>query len=793
MGLSLDGWRDFGTRDWDIEDHDVALADPHTVEGGVGGVVIALGEGGFVGGPQAMLAPHGRGVGWGEIGDPVRRVALRDAIRRLVLGTSETEDPPRLLAAAEALTREAESVMLAVPDRPEFAEGAQGRFLAALRGRRAPHARLLWRSVAIFHEACARGVLRPKNGHALRVLVHSADGFESQRLRFAEADGYADHLAPLREGYGSLIWPELGLQAAFSRAEEAIRPLHPELAEGKTERSRLPHHLLCGMCGVGQEELLRRNFGGWIRIEAPHLPPASILPAVALAPFPDDCDSTVLITPLGGAYAERLRDLVATRLPAVTLGGSDWAARGALRAARVLERGLPHYLDRLEPISLAVLTPEGARWEMLTPKGRHVPANEEFVSRALKGFSIRKGQAKTRFYVLKGDDEVRSWAKEFDEAADREASVELQLRQLPGQSWARLVATSPDWEPLRDHPIRLDWETLEVDERTPDEILRTLEPQAPKFPVPVVEPADAGFWTGQWETYNWRGVGVVLDEDGDEDDLYGALSDQRRASVATAGRRPRFHPISTDGALPGDLPERWRLAFEARMAGIAGTLEERIAAGHVTEENRGFLCLAWTFTRCPERLQDHILEALAAHNMGWPHPLFAMTTAQRIIQFAAGRTVSGERRVRQALSLLAERPVPNMDTFAALSYILSRRKEAPLALDAALATRLSRLLLAELRELNRARNYKRAFVYVIEGLSGMLRYREREPYALVVGKDPVAADLVRELERARERLQATARGSAQAKRNRDFVEELIAFFEGTGGDPELLWRIADAS
>ena len=65
VGLDLNGWHDFGCRDWSVEEPDETLASPVTIDGGFGSVIVEHRDV-RVGGPQAILSPIGRGNGWGE-------------------------------------------------------------------------------------------------------------------------------------------------------------------------------------------------------------------------------------------------------------------------------------------------------------------------------------------------------------------------------------------------------------------------------------------------------------------------------------------------------------------------------------------------------------------------------------------------------------------------------------------------------------------------------------------------------------------------------------------------------
>ena len=77
-GLDLNGRFDVAARDWSPEDPTLRLDPPVTVDGGVAAPVVVVGgetRPRLIAGPQAILAPHGRGEGWGPIGAADRRRA----------------------------------------------------------------------------------------------------------------------------------------------------------------------------------------------------------------------------------------------------------------------------------------------------------------------------------------------------------------------------------------------------------------------------------------------------------------------------------------------------------------------------------------------------------------------------------------------------------------------------------------------------------------------------------------------------------------------------------------------
>jgi hypothetical protein len=64
-GYDLNGWRDIAVRNWkQVPGEDEDVGKPNTISGGIGGCVVSIEDQDkrtYVGGLQAVLAPHGRG------------------------------------------------------------------------------------------------------------------------------------------------------------------------------------------------------------------------------------------------------------------------------------------------------------------------------------------------------------------------------------------------------------------------------------------------------------------------------------------------------------------------------------------------------------------------------------------------------------------------------------------------------------------------------------------------------------------------------------------------------------
>src|SRR3954452_4356184 len=106
-GIDLNGWQDVAARDWDPEEPDERLSEPMILDGGFKSVAITQLSGERIGGPQASLAPHGRGKGWGPIGAEDRRVSIVEVCDAIVMSAPDV-DIGAYAAAVDALSRDAE-------------------------------------------------------------------------------------------------------------------------------------------------------------------------------------------------------------------------------------------------------------------------------------------------------------------------------------------------------------------------------------------------------------------------------------------------------------------------------------------------------------------------------------------------------------------------------------------------------------------------------------------------------------------------------------------------------------
>ena len=757
VGLDLNGIFDYGARDWDL-DGEVLHAEqgPIVVEGGVGSVVVLQGQEKevWIGGPQASLAPHGRGPGWGRLGDVRRRVAVSALLDGVLFGRGPV-NRDAFCAALQALTRLADGLMLTIPDIAVVDEGSRTRLLEVLSNLRMRTANLLWHPVALFLEAQRINWITPDDaGSSFLVLSHTVRGLEVQSLRLRADKDHPGHFAPERQDYGHIFGSDLGIGKLEQRISDAVIAANPSLNGQGCEEHRLALPLLCGSVETGSRHVRRYDNGNWLEIIAPKVEVSDVMPGIDFSELIDlisrvpTSKGCILSTPLSPFFSAPLIAALRKAVPNVILLNPSAAALGALEASRLVQKGLPHYFDRLTPISLAVSKEMDPYFADLIGSETTLPANQEYISPPYRNLVWSRGKKEMDFFVLKGAAEVRYWRAVLEEAPTSDILVELRLRQTPGQSWAKLSVTSEDWEPLKVRPLFLDWEVLKPELRSPEEILQSLRAPPPTVPLRIVEEPSFEFWAG---SDRQTSLSHALRNGGSSaSPTQMATLISRSVRTAVKGEsgeiiRVRYRTVGTDGVLPPQLSADERLLFDQLIGNFSNQLFSMAKRGLKLNDNDLLRCLTWVFTLCPVIIQEMIVEALEADFYKRPHPLLAPLRARTVLTQGAGRVISSSALIKRVLVVLADRQ-PNSDTMNALAMLLSRRELAPQALDQRLVAKLASLVALELDFLAAKNSFLTRFNCALSALAGLFRYRAVVPFALTIGHDPVAEKLDQKLE-----------------------------------------------
>ena len=788
VGLDLNGWHDFGCRDWRVDDLDERPGEVEVLDGGYGSVVVEH-DGMIVGGPQAILSPIGRGAGWGPVGATAKRRALAKQWHSLLTGTPDVGFASDIRAAVDALSVQADGIVVCMPDRPEMSEARQQDLLTALTGRRRTRATLIWRSVALLLDLLDGGSL-PEVAEGQRILcvIHGHDGLDVQRLVLRRLDDKPDQFAPERAEVGTSHCPELGLARLAEHAKAAVADANPWLADRPTEIPRLPFNLLFEEPVPLPEEVIRRDNGNWTTVCAP---PEYRVPELPhdLGFSGVDADLVILMSPLAKRHRHQLHESLTDRLGGIKLVLSDpaAAARGALRAARRIEHGIAHYLDRLDQISLAVSRRTGPVFEDLIPANATVPGNREYISAPITSLVWTAGMEQANFYIRKGPHEIRHWVTSPVESPARDEQLEVRLRQMPAQGWAKLLVTAPDWGVLRRMPIHLDWGSLPVDPRDEAEILRALEGPRPVIPERIRYRTDIGLWDG---SLRFPGVKSVLRSfDFQNPEQIKRLADALRASFRLDGRTT-VYAVGTDGELPESLDEVTRQRFSDAIEHIGNDLLRSINRRGGFANNQQLLCLTWIFALCPHAVQLELAHALDAIQLDASHAVLAPRGSARVVVHGLGRVVTDPDILRMLVpKLYTDIGRPNF--LAALSSMLSRPAATPQVLREGDVAEIADRVIRVLKRMNEERRFGTTFKYALMAIAGLLRVREHDPWALLAGRSAVARSLVDVLTGilgSIPRMPNTIPNKAEKIR---IINELIALLSGDGGRPDIL-TIMDA-
>lgn len=781
VGLDLNGWRDFACRDWRIDDPDEEPGVPDLVDGGFGAVVVVH-DGETIGGPQAILSPIGRGNGWGEIGAREKRRALSDLWHAFLAGGPDSRFAADISAAADALSVQADDIVFCMPDRAVMNEARQQDLLAALKGPRRARVTLLWRPVAMLLDLLDGGALpHAEEGMRIACIIHGQDGLEVQNLVLRHLTGHPDHPAPERDGSGELHCPELGLARLLAHAGGAVADANPTLHARPTEPSRLPLDLLFRDFDPPAEEVVRRDNGNWILL---HPPSDFCLPDLTCdcQQLCADSDLVLVMSPLASRHHAWLTGCLSGLDAQVQVVEPAAAARGALRAARRIERGIPHYLDRLDQVSLAVLRPSGPVFEDLIPPGATVPGNREYVSDPITSMVWTEGMATAQFFIRKGEREIRHWVTPEITAPVHNQHLEVRLRQMPAQGWAKLAVTAPDWDELRRAPIRLDWAALEIDPRSAAEILAELEGPRPVVPERVRYHTHIGLWDGSLRR---PGLGAILQALNADD----PTSLKRLADTLTTGYRiaagQLVFPVGTDGDLPDSLDAASAQQFGDTIDRLSARLLHDVARGKTQADNHALRCLTWIFALCPGAVKNELAVALHCIQSGQSHPLLGPVAASRVVVHGLGRVATDPAMLRALIPhLSANLGQPNF--LAALSSLLSRPEATPRILAelgvAAIADRVTGVF----RTLHAADSFEVDLKYALLAVAGLLRVRERDPWALVADRSAEAKRLSDVVTDVADRIESRRRSIRNPEVKLEMARELIELLSGAGGRPDIL-------
>lgn len=788
VGYDLNGWCDRAARNWMIgpDGEETIGADTEFVSGAVlNPAIVQTGENKnrrWVGGAQAALAPHGRGGGWGEIGDRSRRKSVQTLLSR--------EDTPaeQLAAGLSGLAFGARQCAVSIDDHPARSEFMQERLLTAIARGRLGRGLLVWRSVLSVLGCLSEQspLLAATHDQVIGVIGHVAEGFSLQKLRIRRESGHRRQIfAPERRRAAEPINSKLGYQGLSEQAREQVFRTNPNQRGDWAEHAHMPFALALGY--KAPPELLRNDRGDFFLVMPPDQSAVTFddLPAW-LANYFSGCGLVLFESVSQGELRQSIVSGLASRcgVPLFDLP-ANIVARGGLEAARRNAEGEPVYFDFLPQISTIVWGDDGASNFDLIDTDATLPAGRVYRSPRPARFAIQGGQSSFSVHLRK---ELAEWPRsalvDIGQSVPAATPVSLSVEQAPAAGRAQLIIEAP----ALSRQFLVNWDTAEETRKPWDEVIAELNVSSATIPSRMVLPCGPEPWE---DSPNGKGLASLLVENETR-----SVVDWKSLASKMSQKSQGHYCISSDGEVPPEISSDIVVKLDNLTERALAHLQDRIA-GRLVDDNESLRFLTWQFRRAPGIVQDLLIKAFDAPLMQSQHAFITHPMSWVLVYQGFGRICRDAKYEQQAFNHMFKRPVPSWSyrkETAAAAFLLSRSDTAPLLLDRKDIERLvSRVLLEFQSELGG--DYTK-FNYAPFLLGGLLRWRIKERNALVLGMDPLAEELRSAIEKTIQdfgrRSNRNATFLRAASRYAPLMRQLLDELEGHGGNPNLLMELYES-
>lgn len=779
IGYDVTGWRDTAVRNWLAQPGDGEDAfGEFPISGGLGSVIHPDAErpDHWIGGVTAQLAPHGRGGGWGDVGRPEARQAVRDLV------DAPADHVEALSATLRAMGGKAEIAVVAIDDAPANHDMVFDGWITAMR--KAGHRRGLhvWRPILTVLSAIQRGLLQSTG--EVTIISQGANGLFLQTLRIRSED---DVLAPERRVQGEFFPSSSGFQHLRTQAEHHLKQTILSERDHSILRSALsPDWFALGL--ASEPELVRTANGGWKPLpKLPSLPPPTCdLPHEFILTLGRD-RSVLLETVAEGAVRAAFIDSIRKHCAIEPhIGDPDAVAHGAFIAAERASAGIPIYYDFLPQIS-TIVQPRNRDPESvdLIPKGAMLPAGQVYRSAQPARFGLQARKKEIEIYLKKeGEHQPRHAIVPVSPSTSASEPIELIVEQAPAEGRARLVLSSK----AMAVPASVDWgRSTPLEEETWEEIVERLARHArPTIPKRVILPAGHACWYG---TGNYQGLSGLLSRQANTGEF-----DWKKLAGRFSGKMLGAHPISSDGELPDEIRGVDAANFEMLFNDALNDVMSRLNRASTNQTNDSLRFLTWTFKRCPQRIIQELLSALPAADGNNRHIFVPTLSSARLIYQGIGRTVDRKQDIRTVLDHVAKLPdstLRPMNHIACLAFLMSRSEQGPHVIERHEVDRLARIGISALKRMDPRRPGTTGIHYPPFLLLGLVRYREEDPHALVAGRSDETADAM--LTATEQEIPRYFRERHLGNRNRILARallELRAQLKGRGHNQNILTELA---
>lgn len=774
-GFDVNGWRDFVAKNWrSLPGDDEEVGPVELVGSGPLSSTVCVGNGSstrWIGGAQADIAPHGLGGGWGEIGAAERRVSVRSLLEL------HNENLEILAACFSGAAQGGSYNVLAIDEGPDGSETHQEHLLNALNFGKYKNPLLVWRPVLAALYAIEKGLV--EEGQLVGVVCQDRLGVATQKLLIRSARGV---LAAERREAANHTKSEFGYENLVFSARKA--------AVGNDGfKARTAHRAIAasvGRAALGMEcrpEILRLKNGDWEVLDLSGYDASKTTICFEDEIDLNGCDVVLFETLTEGAVRGGIFSQIERMSPApVFTLPAEAVARGALSAAERAGNGAPIFFDFLPRMSTIVFGTDGAKnFDLIRPE-ETLEAGRVYRSPKPASLAIPAGQKSVSVYLRKeAAPPPRKATVSIGKPLAEQAAVSLWVEQKPAAGRARILMEAPSL----GRNFAIEWDAAEEVDRSWEEII---EDHATRVSIPhrLVLPCGMHAWE---DSSRSDGLKNMLQQE-----RFKRNPDWDTLASKLAQRPFGQYCISSDGNIPTEIGERDRELLDDLTEMAMQVTQSRLfgETGPGTEDNAALRFLTWQFRRCPQVVATWLIDCLD-ENTGL-HPFVHHQSSWILVYQGLGRIIGDDeteaRVIRKLLASDVETWVWNRQS-ACMAFLLSRSDTAPTLLSRVDVERMARRAILDF-ERNIGGEYT-TFNYAPFLLAGLLRWRLKEPGALVAGIDPIAHEFQLAINAVEADLTRRNRYSPNLNKRREkilaIMRDLKQELEGSGTNPDLLLDI----
>lgn len=426
-----------------------------------------------------------------------------------------------------------------------------------------------------------------------------------------------------------------------------------------------------------------------------------------------------------------------------TFGLSNSVARGAAIYAWRSALSLPTYYDFLPQLEINATSDDKPEFIPLIPKQAKIKGGQSFRHDVTQPFFIPAGAPLLEFYIDKEGDQVRKTTTPLKISPNRDTPVSLVVRQTPGQGHA-IVEIHPETPGIfGPRTLTLNWESLLPIFKDKQEVLKDLTVEAGVFcpkHAPVRTHEKIWYSLDAMRTFSRFLETAHNDKSRITGYIYAVekildvFRNKRKGSGIGIHDESHtvFSAVSSDGevpeiskrsffTMPSSLRERDSLSlFNNTMAKLESDFNYFVSPGNrddfrTDKLKKLSLAGSWCYAAAPKNVVDYLLEYIKD------------TSRKTGIQAeAASRCASSPQEIASYLESVEKRfdmSDFNLKWVKGVTQILQFRENSPELLNDTLATKFTIMALKEIRDGLVSGYFKNRFLWGVQLLMLLFRYR----------------------------------------------------------------------